>query len=61
MYIHIHIRYPKDAKHQRILLKTINFGVNCSPCLALLSEDEQERFPLGATVKPDGLFLLLLL
>lgn len=66
---------PKHANFQRIVfrgspdeelqdykLKTVTFGVNCAPYLALrtlqqLADDEERRFPFGARILRDSMYV----
>lgn len=66
---------PKHAPYQRILfrtstdeeikdfqLRTVTFGVNCAPYLALrtllqLADDEANRFPLGAKILRENMYV----
>ncbi|XP_075157708.1 uncharacterized protein LOC142230974 [Haematobia irritans] len=66
---------PKHVPYQRILyrdspdediqdyqLKTVTFGVNCAPFLALrtllqLAEDEKERFPIGSKILKENMYV----
>ncbi|XP_075162723.1 uncharacterized protein LOC142235354 [Haematobia irritans] len=74
MYRQIFVN-PKHAPYQRILyrsdpdseikdyqLRTVTFGVNCAPYLALrtllqLAEDEEKRFPLGSTILRNNMYI----
>ncbi|XP_061391738.1 uncharacterized protein LOC133327189 [Musca vetustissima] len=74
MYRQIWIN-PKHAKYQRILfrpssgeeitdyqLKTVTFGVNCAPYLALrtllkLADDEEYRFPIGSKILRKNMYV----
>lgn len=66
---------PKHTKYQRILyrsspendltdyqLKTVTFGVNCAPYLALrtllkLADDEEHRFPVGSKILRNNMYV----
>ncbi|XP_058975815.1 uncharacterized protein LOC131801289 [Musca domestica] len=66
---------PSHAKYQRILfrtcpdeevsdyqLKTVTFGVNCAPYLALrtllkLADDEEYRFPIGSKILRNNMYV----
>ncbi|XP_073817385.1 uncharacterized protein [Musca autumnalis] len=74
MYRQIWIN-PKHAKFQRILfrtcsedevsdyqLKTVTFGVNCAPYLALrtllkLADDEEYRYPIGSKILRNSMYV----
>ncbi|XP_075156365.1 uncharacterized protein LOC142229664 [Haematobia irritans] len=74
MYRQIFVN-PKHAPFQRILyrsdpdmeikdyqLKTVTFGINCAPYLALrtllqLAEDEEKRFPLGSRILRNNMYV----
>ncbi|XP_061395049.1 uncharacterized protein LOC133330652 [Musca vetustissima] len=66
---------PKHANFQRIVyrpspdeeikdykLKTVTFGLNCAPYLALrtlqqLAQDEEDRFPIGAKILRENMYV----
>ncbi|XP_061395654.1 uncharacterized protein LOC133331269 [Musca vetustissima] len=74
MYRQIQVN-PNHASFQRILyrfspdeeikdyqLKTVTFGLNCAPFLALrtllqLAHDEEHRFPVGAKILKDNMYV----
>ncbi|XP_073819973.1 uncharacterized protein [Musca autumnalis] len=74
MYRQIQIN-PDHASFQRIIyrsspdedikdyqLKTVTFGLNCAPYLALrtllqLAQDEEERFPIGAKILKENMYV----
>lgn len=61
-YQHILYRHTPSDPIQEYELKTITYGVNCSPFLAIrtlhqLALDEGERFPEAATVVRAGIYM----
>ena len=55
-------RDSPDKEIQDFELKTVTFGVNCAPYLALrtlkqLAEDEEKRFPFGAKILRESMYV----
>ncbi|XP_075159311.1 uncharacterized protein LOC142232399 [Haematobia irritans] len=61
-YQRILYRDSPDDEIQDYQLKTVTFGVNCAPFLALrtllqLAEDEKERFPIGSKILKENMYV----
>ncbi|XP_073821291.1 uncharacterized protein [Musca autumnalis] len=61
-YQKIVFRSSEEEEIQDYRLKTVTFGVNCAPYLALrtllqLADDEETRFPIGAQILREAMYV----
>ncbi|XP_073841332.1 uncharacterized protein [Musca autumnalis] len=55
-------RCSEDEEIQEYRLKTVTFGINCAPYLALrtllqLADDEEKRFPIGSKILREAMYV----